>query len=136
MSQTTRYQFCGGVDTRGRLDPDVRIQVADYLRTFAGQRVEIGVRKYRAQRTPPQNRYYFGVVVKMLAEYCGYELEEMHQALAMKFLRIEDCPLTGAPRRKRTPKCDTKEFADYVDACVRLAAEHGVVIPDPNEVAA
>ena len=54
----------------------------------------------------------------------------MHETLAMRFLRIEDCPITGAPRRKHTPKTDTKEFSEYVDHCIRLAAELGVVIPD------
>jgi len=124
------------VDQRGHLATDVRVQVADYLRTFAGRPVSIKVKQHRANRSDRANRYYFGVVVPMLAEFCGYDKDEMHETLAMKFLRIEDCPLTGAPRRKRTPKCDTQEFADYVDACIRLAAEHGVVIPEPGEVAA
>jgi hypothetical protein len=129
-------QFIGHVDTRGKLDPDVRVQVADYLRTFAGQTVEIKVKQYRAQRSSQANRYYFGVVVKLLAEHCGYDADDMHEALAMKFLRIEDCPVTGVPRRARTPNQNTKEFADYVDACIRLAAELGVVIPEPSKVEA
>ena len=89
-----------------------------------------------SQRTEKQSRYYFGVVVPLIAEHCGYEKDEMHELLAMKFLRIEDDPITGSPRRKHTPDTDTKEFSEYVDACIRLAAELGVVVPAPNEVAA
>lgn len=106
------------------------------VRALAGKHVEIVLRKRKTLRTSPQNRFYFGVVVKLLAEHCGYERDEMHETLAMRFLRIEDCPVTGAPRRKRTPKTDTEEFAQYLDSCIRLAAELGVVIPDPKEVAA
>jgi hypothetical protein len=106
------------------------------VRALAGKHVELTIRKRKTARTSQQNRFYFGVVVKLLAEHCGYERDEMHEALAMRFLRIEDCPITGAPRRKRTPQTDTEEFGQYLDSCIRLAAEQGVVIPDPNTVAA
>lgn len=106
------------------------------IRSFAGKHVEILVRKRKTKRSSQANRYYFGVVVKLLAEHCGYDPQEMHEALAMRFLRIEDCPITGAPRRKHTPQTDTQEFADYVNHCIRLAAELGVVIPDSKDVAA
>lgn len=106
------------------------------VRALAGKHVELTIRKRKTVRTSPQNRFYFGVVVKLLAEHCGYERQEMHEALAFRFLRIEDCPITGAPRRKRTPETDTEEFGQYLDSCIRLAAELGVVIPDPKEVEA
>ena len=106
------------------------------VRSFAGKHVEIILRKRKTKRSNQANRYYFGVVVKLFAEHCGYEPDEMHEALAMRFLRIEDCPITGAPRRKRTPETDSTEFAEYVDRCIRLAAEHGCVIPDASTVAA
>ena len=41
--------FIGTVDARGRLDPDVRVQIADYLRSYAGMTVEIIVRKERVE---------------------------------------------------------------------------------------
>lgn len=107
-----------------------------HQRSLAGKHVEIIFRKRRTKRSSQANRYYFGVVVKLLAEHCGYDPQEMHEALAFRFLRIEDCPITGAPRRKHTPETDSAEFAEYVDHCIRLAAELGVVIPDPHQVAA
>ena len=98
--------------------------------------LELVVRKHKAQRTSKANRYYWGVVIHLLSEHTGYEPDEMHEVLAFKFLRIEDCPITGAPRRQRTPKTNTAEFADYVDRCIRFAAELGVVIPDSTQVEA
>lgn len=90
--------------------------------------VTITVEKEKRERTNRQNRFYFAAVVAPLAAELGYEKDEMHEVLAMRFLRIEDCPITGVPRRKPTPKCNTKEFKDYVDSCIRLAAEHGVIV--------
>jgi len=126
--------FPGAVTEQGKLTLERPLQFQGHLRGLAGKRVEVVVRKPKSQRSLRANRYYFGVVVAMLAEEFGYEKDEMHDVLAMKFLRTEDCPITGAPRRKHTPECDTSEFAEYVDACIRLGAEHGVVIPEPGEI--
>lgn len=124
----------GTVSANGRLQftESERRGLDMWLSTLIGKRVGITVKVHRNTRSSQQNRYYFGVVVKMLADHCGYEVDEMHEALAYRFLRIEDCPVTGAPRRKRTPDTNTSEFAEYVDACVRFGAELGVVIPDPQ----
>jgi hypothetical protein len=126
--------FPGRVLPGGLLVHDRPKDYAQYVRSLKGCFVETVVRKRRLTRTNPQNRYYFGVVVKLIADHCGYERDEMHELLAMKFLRMEDDPITGAPRRKRTPKTDTQEFMEYVEACVRFGAELGVYVPDPNEV--
>lgn len=127
--------FTGFVRTDGKLRLDDRESFREHVATLAGQPVELSIRRKRSQRSTKANSYYWGVIVKLLAEHCGYDAQDMHEALAMKFLRIEDCPITGVPRRKRTPHTDSQEFADYVDACIRLAAELGVVIPEPHAVA-
>lgn len=128
--------FYGRVLPGGLLVLDQAKDYAATVRSLRGKHVELTIRKRRTKRSSQANRYYFGVVVKLLAEHCGYDVQEMHEALAFRFLRIEDCPITGAPRRKRTPETDTGEFAEYVDHCIRLAAELGVVIPQPSERAA
>lgn len=106
----------------------------DRVASLEGKGVEVIVREHKPHRSSKASRYYFGVVVKLLSDYTGYEPEEMHELLAMKFLRTEDDPITGAPRRLRTPKLNTPEFATYVDQCIRFAAELGVVVPDANSV--
>ncbi len=128
--------FTGNVLSGGLLVMNKQKEYARHLRSLAGEYVEVIVRKKRFQRSSQANRYYFGVVIPLLAKHCGYEKDEMHELLAMRFLRIEDDPITGSPRRKHTPETDTAEFAAYVDSCIRLAAELGVVIPDPQTVAA
>ena len=84
-----------------------------YLRSLANASIEVIIRRKRSQRSRKQNNWYFGCIVPMIAEHCGYTADEMHELLAMKFLRIEDCPVTGQPRRQRTPKTNTADFAEY-----------------------
>lgn len=130
--------FHGTVTEQGELVYPAPVQalMAKCLHLLAGKSVDVTVRIHRNQRSSQANRYYFGVVVPLIAEHCGYEKDELHELLAMRFLRIEDDPVTGSPRRKRTPTCDSKEFAEYVDSCVRFGTELGVWIPAPGEVAA
>lgn len=106
-----------------------------YLRSLANKPIEVIVRIRRSQRSQRQQGWYFGCIIPMLAEHCGYTKDEMHELMAMKFLRIEDCPVTGSPRRKRTPKTNTAEFAEYCDQIrIFAASELGLVIPDPEQV--
>jgi len=124
--------FVGKVTKGGVLlvtEPD---EYAAYLRTLAGRNVAVTVKRLSQQRSLASNRFYFGAVVAPLASHCGYDREEMHELLAMRFLRIEDCPITGQPRRKRTPKCNTDEFREYLHLCIQFAAEQGIVVRDPS----
>ena len=122
--------FLGTIDARGHLQRERPIDYGRWLMMLAGERVEEVIRKRRTKRSHQANAFYWAAVVTPLAEHLGYERDELHEVLAMRFLRIEDCPITGVPRRKRTPKTDTAEFADYVERCIRLAAELGVLVED------
>ncbi len=113
-----------------------RHALAKYARSLGDAPLELVVRKQKSQRSSRANRFYWGVVIHLLSEHTGYEPDEMHEALAFRFLRIDDCPITGAPRRQRTPKTNTAEFGDYLERCIRFAAELGVVIPEPTKVEA
>lgn len=73
-----------------------------------------------------------------IASCAGYRRQDayqLHDALAHKFLPLPPCPLTGSPRRMRTPETDTSEFSAYVDQVIQWAAETwGVVIPEASTV--
>lgn len=107
-----------------------------YLRTLEGREVDVIIKVHRREMGTQAKRYYFGVVVALIADHCGYERDEMHELLAMRFLRIEDDPVTGSPRRRHLPEFDSKDGADYIDRCIRFAAELGVYVPSPGEVVA
>jgi hypothetical protein len=104
-----------------------------YMKRLAGHDVVVDIYLGRAVRSQPQNRYYWGVVVAILAEECGYQREEMHEALKWKFLRLED-PDHPIPTVRSTTDLTTQEFEEYLEQIrIWAASELGVVIPMPNE---
>jgi len=106
-----------------------------WLATLAGKAVTIRITQERATRSSQQNRYYWGVVVPLIAEHLGYTNDEMHEALKYKFLRTEaECAASDLPKIRSSAALSTKEFGEYVDSVVTWAgAEFGVDIPAPNE---
>lgn len=125
-----------GVVERGKVQWDSPASVSSWVATLENKPVEITIRKRRAKRSDQANRYYWSVVVALVAEYCGYEPEEAHDALKLMFLtdHTADGPL---PLVKSTAKLTQSEFSDYIERVKRWAAtDLGVVIPEANEIAA
>jgi len=113
---------------------DTPEKVREYLKGLEGKRIDITVKRERSQRSINQNNYYFGVVCKVLGDYFGYEVDDMHEALKLKFLQVGPCDV---PTIKSTTKLNTSEFEDYLERIRRWAAtEYSVVVPLPNEAEA
>lgn len=124
--------FRGAIrDDKIRLE--MREQFSSLIASLNGQQIELTLRKARSKRSTPQNSYYWGIVIKFMAEHCGYDPEEMHDALKQKFLRTHGD--TELPTVRSTAKLNTAEFTEYLEQCRRLAAEMSIYVPDPNEVA-
>ena len=103
------------------------------LRKLEGKRVTISIEPYRKTRSAQQSRYYFGVVVAILGDEFGYRRDEMHSALAHRFLGSVD-ENTGLMRIKSTKDLSTVEFEDYMSAIREWASlEYRISIPLPNE---
>lgn len=126
--------FYGRASANGIVRLERTAQFQAHVRRLAGKEVEVLVRPRRTTRSTPQNNYYWGVVVETLADELGYTKDEMHEALAWKFLKLEagDARL---PTRRSTSSLTTHEFEDYVSAVkVFAATDLGIHVPDPNEV--
>ena len=90
----------------------------------------------RQTRSTQQNRAYFGIAVKLIGDHLGYDREEMHKALAGKFLGYDEVKIGGevilVP--KSTRDLTTTEFNEYYANIQRWAAEFLTIdIPDPDE---
>lgn len=84
---------------------------------LAGQTVVIRERK--AQRSVQANARYWALLT-VAARELGYDdVEELHEGIAQKLLPLPTLA-DGLPRRRRTPKLNTKEFAEYTDAVERF----------------
>lgn len=96
--------------------------------------VGVIVKQYHKIRSIQQNKYYWAVIVAMLAEHCGYSDDEMHEALKDKFLSIYD-PETDLKKIGSTTELTTLEFIEYNERIKRWASEfHHLVIPDPKQI--
>lgn len=110
-------------------------QFKQHLVPLAGDVVMVTAEKIRNHRTNKQNHYYWGVVLKTIAIYCGYskqeDLETLHHLMRQKFL----------PKRGNlslpvsTTSLTTEEMNEYIES-IRLWAlkRLGVYVPEPNEV--
>jgi hypothetical protein len=86
----------------------------------------------------PQNKYYWGVVVPILASEFGYYKDEMHELLRRKFLSYTRVsPHTGEEElfAKSTTKLNTQEMEVYLESIRTWAlSEFSVYLPLPNEI--
>ena len=120
--------------------PGDREGISRWIQTFKlGQRLEIIIRKRRNKRTNEQNRYYWGVVIPILANYFGHDnQEDMHEDLKLLFNPIESKVRPGKTIGGTTTKMSTIEFmvseSSYVERICRWAAtEFSIFIPPPKK---
>ena len=88
-------------------------------------------------RSIEQNNYYWGVVLTILADHCGYigpgEKEDLHNELRSMFLVY--IGKMGEACVQSTTKLDTEIFEKYLEAVRTFAMNfHQCYIPLPNEV--
>lgn len=132
--------FHGRVTPEGELKPfdTERTQRRAHLRALAGQDVEIVIRKKRSQRSVDQNKYWWSVPVRLLAEHCGYADDDMHYALLGECFGYKVGP-TGKqlPNVTGSSALSTEEFTRLIDwVLVWGPTEMGCYIPAPDKVAA
>jgi hypothetical protein len=70
------------------------------------------------------------VVVKLIAEFSGHTKDEIHEEMKKHFLQNRS---GNEPRVRSTSELSTLEFTEYVERCVQLGAEMGIIIPPPGE---
>jgi hypothetical protein len=105
-----------------------------WLNTLEGCNVTVRVEKKKKQRSLSQNAWYWGVCVELLADFCGYSPDEMHESLKEKFLGSER-DKNGLVKIRSTAALSTDEFVDYTNRIVIWAAQQlSVFIPGPGEV--
>lgn len=110
---------------------------SENLKGLEGKEIELTIKEYKKERSRFQNRYYFGVVLKIIADYTGHDVEELHEVLKVMFLSTKDVEMSGDIYSipQSTTKLNTKEFEEYLERIRRWALmDLEVQIPLPNEV--
>jgi hypothetical protein len=103
--------------------------------------LELCVTRLQAARSQALNRYYWGVVVALIAGHTGYTVDETHDALKSLHLSktlamqngngevVGEIVIGGSTR-----KLTNREFQDYCGRIRQWASEHlDCFIPEPNE---
>jgi hypothetical protein len=103
------------------------------LSKLEGQRFELTIKKEKSQRSLNQNGYYHAVVIAILSDFTGYEVDEIHEALKAKFLSLPEDDF-GIVKIRSTTELSTVEFEDYLERIRRWATmKLNCFIPLPNE---
>jgi hypothetical protein len=99
------FTISGFCDDAGNVATQAPGALMAYIRQhFKGKDFVITAKLKPVRQGDQQLRYYYGVVIKDIATASGLthsdeDLENTHQGLAWKFLRIADGPF-GNPRRR------------------------------------
>ena len=128
------------VNKKLKLFDHVKKAIALWCSTFKdGTKIDITIRKHKEKRTNEQNRYYFGVVVPILADFFGHDnIDDMHEDLKLEFnpvkSKIDPSKIIGGT----TTKLSTVEFFSAEDSyvnriCRWAASEYGIFIPPPKK---
>lgn len=85
-------------------------------------------------RTIPQNKLYWPVYVKIVADHCGYFPDEMHEEYKLMFNAKDSKTIPGAKVGGSTTRMTRKEFSEYLEK-IRFWAQqtHGIILPDPEK---
>ena len=111
----------------GKLKLKRRDLFEKYLEGLQGA-VELIVRKPFRKRSDQENRYYWGVIVKMIADHTGHTRDEVHDALRHMFLK------DGLVARSTTSLSTAEAEEYYANIRMWAAATLSLIIPLPNEV--
>lgn len=134
-----QYQATGRVE-KGKLLIRSPKRMQDVLAEWRDCEVTVTIEKRHAIRSIEANRYYFGVCLKLIAEYTGHTIDELHDWAKARFIpkhlsildkngEIKDDLVIGGT----TTRLNRVQFYEYVESIRKFAAEElGLDIPEPD----
>lgn len=103
-----------------------------------GRDVWVTMVRQQHNRTMSQNKYYWGVVVDMIAGYIGESPQDTHALLKAKFLPVREVELLDGQRLTMPPSTtllNVEQFTTFIEAVRVWSAQFlGLSIPDANQV--
>lgn len=112
----------------------------NYVQGLEGKEVSLILQEWKNDRSDNQNRYYWGIPIKMISEYTGYSDEEVHELLKSLFLKkkVDVKTTKGITERHTivgsTATLNTAEFEEYLAKVRQWASEElNIYVPEPNE---
>lgn len=119
------------------ISPGDKVRFADELKKFNGKEVLVEIPDKYKLRTEKQNRYYRGLVCRLISEHTGFTNEEIHQFFRRMLLQYSR-KVGGKVYEftRSTTELNWKEMTDYIEKIRTYVRESetlkSVVIPDPD----
>ncbi len=137
-----KLELYGSIDEKGALSIHNRQRLLEWARQYPGKNVVIKFERKGSKRSSPQNRYYWGIVIKEITlrlRELGHQWltdEDVHDMMKLKFnyeqIVSEQGEVLELP--KSTTTLTKTQFAEYVDNIRQWAAGFlSINIPDPNQ---
>jgi len=127
----------GLVTDDGKFIPDIPAMFKDAFIPLRNKRIAVILKEEKKRRSESQNKYYWAVPVRMIAEHEGKTSMQTHEWLLHEF-NSEIVVMAGKAHRirKGSSELNTVEFMDdYIFHIQQWAAEElHMNIPGPNEV--
>lgn len=105
------------------------------LAEFAdGEEVELTIDAVGQRHTRAQEKFFHGPVLKAFAEL-GYRKQEAKDMLALMFIPKEVRQMDGSVVLVpgHTSQLTKSEYTAFVEQCIQLAAENGIVVEDSDQ---
>lgn len=142
-----KLTYTGKVENGKITLPSARFKT-EVVQAFEGRQIQVTVERKRKRRSPEQNKYYWGIVINILA-HSFKELnpqliltpKDVHEWAKERFLPMItdleifelDTPEGKKEMRRTTTRLTTSQFMDYITLIQEWSAEYSIYIPDPNE---
>lgn len=104
----------------------------NYYLSLEGKTIWITINERRPPRSGDQNRKYWKIL-EIICDHTGDTPEELHKQFKQELLPRVYTKENGKEivLRKSTTRLTTKEFTQYLDKVIAMAAQHyGVIIED------
>ena len=115
-------------------DREIQANCINYLKSYSGKKIEVNVTYHVADQTDSQ-RGYFHWACGIFGKAVGYTGEEIKRLVKKELWGTEIIIIAGREMEiyKSMAKFKTNklDYADAIDALLRIAAEAEVFIPDP-----
>lgn len=106
----------------------------NWIAQLNNNEIEVIVRKPKKVRSDRQNRYYWGVVLKLISEVTGEDLEDLHNHFSYKWLASKG-KSGKLISRKSTTSLSTIEFMEYIDKIIAWGEQFlNITFPEPDSV--
>jgi hypothetical protein len=97
--------------------------------------LEVIVRKKSKKASLPQNRYYYGVIVKIISDFTGHTTDEVDNQLKWKFLKqIDERGQEYVPSKMDLSTTDREAFHEKCRRWGAVVLELNIPLPGEYEV--